>query len=76
MFNDIPGLSPEELDVDTQIETVAQAMLASMDQMIAQQQQQLQMLAALSQQIQMAMTAPRRIVRDDKGRVIGSQVEV
>jgi hypothetical protein len=24
----------------------------------------------------MAMMAPRRIVRDDKGRVVGSQVEV
>jgi hypothetical protein len=70
------GLDAELADLDSNVESVAQALLAGMDQMIAQQQQQIQMLAALSQQIQMAMLAPRRIVRDEKGRVVGSQVEV
>jgi hypothetical protein len=69
-------LGAEMAELDGGVETIGQALLANMEQLIAQQQQQIQMLAALSQQIQMAMLAPRRIVRDDKGRVVGSQVEV
>jgi hypothetical protein len=67
-------VAPEMAELDNNVETVAQALLFGMEQMIAQQQQQIQLLAALSQQIQAAMTAPRRIVRDAKGRVVGSQI--
>jgi hypothetical protein len=68
--------SAEMADLDTGVESIGQALLTNMEQLILQQQQQIEMLGALAQQIQMAMLAPRRIVRDDKGRVIGSQVEV
>jgi hypothetical protein len=66
----------EMADLDREVETIGQALLANMEQLIAQQQQQIQMFAALSRQIQMAMLAPRRIVRDNKGRVVGSEVAV
>jgi hypothetical protein len=70
MFNEIPELD----ELDASVETVAQTLLANMEQMIAQQQQQVQLLAALSQQIQAALMAPRRVVRDAKGRVVGSEI--
>jgi hypothetical protein len=69
-------LGAEMAELDGGVETIGQALLANMEQLIAQQQQQLEMLAALAQQIQQAMLAPRRIVRDDKGRVIGSEVAI
>lgn len=62
LSNPIPG----EMDEDEYIDA-AQAVVDGMNTLIAMQQQQLQMLAALAQQL----TRPKRIVRDSSGRALG-----
>lgn len=62
LSNPIPG----EMDEDEYIDA-AQAVVDGMNTLIAMQQQQLQLLAALAQQL----TMPKRIVRDSAGRALG-----
>lgn len=62
LSNPIPG----EMDEDEYIDA-AQAVVDGMNTLIAMQQQQLQLLAALAQQL----TRPKRIVRDSSGRALG-----
>ena len=62
LSNPIPG----EMDEDEYIDA-AQAVVDGMNTLIAMQQQQLQLLAALAQQL----TMPKRIVRDSSGRALG-----
>jgi len=62
LSNPIPG----EMDEDEYIDA-AQAVVDGMNTLIAMQQQQLQLLAALAQQL----TRPKRIVRDASGRALG-----
>lgn len=62
LSNPIPG----EMDEDEYIDA-AQAVVDGMNTLIAMQQQQLQLLAALAQQL----TRPKRIVRDSAGRALG-----
>lgn len=62
LSNPIPG----EMDEDEYIDA-AQAIMDGINDLIALQQQQLQLLAMLAQQ----MTRPKRIVRDSSGRALG-----
>lgn len=62
LSNPIPG----EMDEDEYVDA-AQAVVDGMNTLIAMQQQQLQLLAALAQQL----TRPKRIVRDSSGRALG-----
>lgn len=55
-----------EMD-DVEEVVAAQAIMDGIGDLIALQQQQLQMLAALAQQL----TRPKRIVRDSAGRALG-----
>lgn len=66
-------LDAEFAELDDGLVNVAEQLIANMDQLIALQQQQIQMMGLLSQQIQAAMLAPKRVVRDENGRVIGSE---
>lgn len=56
----------EEFD-DVEEVVAAQAIMDGINDLIALQQQQLQLLAMLAQQ----MTMPKRIVRDSSGRALG-----
>ena len=56
---------PEFDDVD-----LGQVMVQALQQLAQMQQQQMQMMAALAQQLQ-AMGAPKRVVRDAQGRIVG-----
>ncbi len=51
----------------------AQAIVDGIAAMIATQQQMLQMLAVVAQQVGAGATLKRRIVRDESGRVVGSE---
>jgi hypothetical protein len=65
-----------EIDLeDDGLVDAAEAMMDMMRQMIDMQQQQIHVLAILSNQLQNFMTAPRRVVRDDTGRVIGATID-
>lgn len=79
MLNELPEevmpLDDEFSELDDGLVNVAEQLLSSMDQLIALQQQQIQMMAILSQQVQAFMAAPRRVIRDETGRVIGAQIE-
>jgi len=55
-----------EMD-DVEEVVAAQAIMDGINDLIALQQQQLQLLAMLAQQ----MTRPKRIVRDSSGRALG-----
>lgn len=70
---ELEPLDAEFAELDDGLVNVAQALIDSMDQLIVLQQQQIQMLAALSQQMQAALLAPKRVVRDENGRVIGAE---
>ena len=54
-------------DDDSEFVDAAQAIMDGITELIALQQQQLQLLAMLAQQ----MTRPKRIVRDSSGRALG-----
>ena len=64
------------MDDDSQLEDdfievdVAGALVEGMQQMVALQQQQIQLMAALAQQLA-ALGAPKRVVRDAQGRIVG-----
>lgn len=62
-----------DADPDEQLEGVAEAIIGRLDALVAMQQQQAQVLAVLAQQMQM-IGAARRVVRDETGRVIGSEL--
>lgn len=70
---ELEPLDAEFAELDDGLVNVAQTLIDSMDQLIELQRQQIQMMAALSQQIQVAMLAPKRVVRDAQGKVIGSE---
>lgn len=59
---------PEFDDVD-----LGQVMVQALQQLAQMQQQQMQMMAALMQQIEAAAMVRRRVVRDEAGRVVGSE---
>lgn len=67
--NPIPG----ELDDGDELSSAAQSIMDGISALIQLQQQQLQMMAVLAQQMQ-AVGAARRVVRDETGRVIGSEL--
>ena len=55
---------------DVEEVVAAQAIMDGINDLIALQQQQLQLLAMLAQQ----MTRPKRIVRDSSGRALGVEI--
>ncbi len=59
---------PEFDDVD-----LGQVMVQALQQLAQMQQQQMQMMAMLAQQIEAAAMVRRRVVRDEAGRVVGSE---
>lgn len=59
---------PEFDDVD-----LGQVMVQALQQLAQMQQQQMQMMAMLAQQIEAAAMVRRRVVRDETGRVVGSE---
>lgn len=59
-----------EFDDADELVSAAEALMEQMRQMNALLQQQLQLTAMLAQQLQ-AMNGPKRVVRDQGGRVIG-----
>ena len=64
-MEDDSQLEADFLEVD-----VAGALVEGMQQMVALQQQQIQVMALLAQQLQ-ALGAPKRVVRDESGRIVG-----
>lgn len=58
---------------EEQLVGAAEAIIERLDALIAQQQMQQQMLAMLAQQLQAGFTAKRVVLRDESGRVIGSE---
>lgn len=56
-----------EMDDDSEFVDAAQAIMDGITELIALQQQQLQLLAMLAQH----MALPKRIVRDQNGRAMG-----
>lgn len=72
---EVEPLDAEFDELDGGLVNVAEQLLQSLDALIQLQQQQLAMIGMLSQQMQMFMTAPRRVIRDDAGRVIGATIE-
>lgn len=68
-------LDDEYAELDDGLVNVADQLLTSIDALIQLQQQQIAMIGMLSQQMQSFMAAPRRVIRDETGRVIGAQIE-
>lgn len=62
-----------ELGEDDELVGAADAILERLDAMLAMQREHMQALGLLAQQMQM-IGAARRVVRDDTGRVIGSEL--
>lgn len=71
--DEIEQLDAELAELDDGLVSVAEQLLSGMDRLIALQQQQIQMIGMLSRQINSAMLAPKRVVRDENGRVIGAE---
>ena len=57
-------------EVDDELVGAAEAILERLDALIAAQAQQAQMLMVLAQQLQ-GLGAPKRVVRDETGRIVG-----
>lgn len=57
-------------EVDDELVGAAEAILSRLDTLIAAQAQQAQVLMALAQQMS-ALTLPKRVVRDETGRIVG-----
>lgn len=63
----------DDVDGGDELASAAQTIVDSLSQMIAVQTQTLQVLAVLVQQVSAGATLRRRVVRDDAGRVVGSE---
>lgn len=69
----LPGEFDDVDDGGDDLTGAAQAIVDGIAQMIGLQQQTLQMLGVLAQQIGAGATLKRRVVRDEAGRVVGSE---
>ncbi len=69
----LPGEFDDVDDGGDDLTGAAQAIVDGIASMIATQQQMLQMLAVVAQQVGAGATLKRRIVRDESGRVVGSE---
>ena len=75
MPEEVMSLDDEYAELDDGLVNVAEQLLESITALIQLQQHQIKMMGMLSQQMHALMAAPRRVIRDETGRVIGAQIE-